>query len=65
MSRGPRVPSVAELKRVGVTIVSEDPFQLKCDGCAATWSPGFPSSGTRLHVGYWQCPNGCNAKGAS
>lgn len=61
MTRAPRVPSVAELKRVGVTIVSEDPFTLKCDRDGASWSPSAPSSGTKLHIGYWKCPNGCNA----
>jgi len=64
LSRAPRVPSVAELKRVGVMIVSEDPFGLKCDRCAATWSPSAPSSGTRLRPDYWQCPKGCNKEAA-
>lgn len=60
MSRGPRVPSVAELKRVGVTTVSSTPFLLKCDRCAATWTPEAPTSGTKLRPTYWHCPNGCN-----
>lgn len=62
MSRAPRVPSVAELKRVGITIAGENPFTLKCDRCAASWSPSAPTSGTKLRPDYWKCPNGCNAK---
>ncbi len=51
MSRSPRVPSAAELQRVRVTIISETPpFTLRCDACAATWSPPAPTSGTKLRT---------------
>jgi hypothetical protein len=65
MSRAPRVPSVAELKRVGVTIVGENPLTLRCDSCGATWAVSPPSSGTKLRPSYWQCVNQCNTKEAT
>ncbi len=66
MIRGPRVPSRAELGRVGVTIEhSEDPFTLKCGACGTTWDVAPPQSGTKLQVDYRKCPNGCNKRGAT
>jgi hypothetical protein len=52
----PVTPNQKSLARVGVTLVSDAPIELKCKTCGAEWQPGQLSSG-RLPQGWWKCPN--------
>ncbi len=55
----PRRFTQGELAKIGVTILDERSFQLKCDRCGVVWSPSLRSGG-RLPRHYWRCPRGCN-----
>jgi hypothetical protein len=54
---------VAELHRVGVSILCYDGLRLQCGKCHAEWSPNSLPGG-RLPRGYNRCPNGCNGSAA-
>jgi hypothetical protein len=57
--KNPSNTTPGQLKKFGLTVTSNRPFTLRCDRCAATWSPG---AGTwKMKNGYWRCPGGCNA----
>jgi Zn finger protein HypA/HybF involved in hydrogenase expression len=58
-ARGPRSATEYELGRVGVEIIDESRFWLRCMDCSETWSPDIPSRsmGQKLQRGYWKCPN--------
>jgi hypothetical protein len=58
METEPRI-SIADLKKVGVTLISESSVMLKCQKCGRQWS--WPNMGGEKPVGHWQCANGCNS----
>ncbi len=47
--------TVSSLMRVGVTLLSSDPMELRCNHCGTVWQPGRLASG-RLPQGWWKCP---------
>jgi len=51
--------SQTQLKKVAVSIVSNQTLRLRCDKCFEEWA--VKSKGLRMPKGYWKCPNGCNA----
>ena len=60
VSRGPRHPTESELRRVGVEIIDESSFLLRCVQCWKVWQPLIRGGGG-VFRGYWRCPEGCNA----
>ena len=59
MRRTPTDFSPYQLKKVGASIVRNNPKRLRCDRCGQEWS--IKGGGLRMPKGYWRCPNGCNA----
>ena len=57
--RSPADSSPGQLKKFGLSVISNRYFTLRCDRCAASWSPG--ANTWKRKNGYWRCPNGCNA----
>jgi len=49
-----------QLKAKGVTLLKT--LVLQCETCNQVWSPNLLPDGGELPKGYWQCPNGCNAR---
>ncbi len=59
--RKPKQFNDAQLALAGIEILDRNPVTLRCATCGQTWQPVLGEGG-RLLVGYWKCPNGCNAE---
>lgn len=58
----PKGPDPDTLARRGVTAAETwTGYTLTCQACGTAW-PVPVAAGERLPVGYWRCPQGCNAK---
>jgi hypothetical protein len=60
-TRGPRRFTDGEFARVGIHVRDASAGIYGCNACGRGWAVNTPPRGRRLAVGWWHCPNGCNA----